>query len=201
MTEENIDTRRKLIVEGMKSMIVNGYDGIGLNGILSAAGVPKGSFYYFFRSKEDFAAAVLDAYERHYVELRELLLNDASQSPMQRLRNYFDEVERIHLAETPLGGCLYGVLGQTAAIRSDAFRNKLAKVFSTWETQLRGLIKEAQYAGEVDPAIDAQEAAAFLIDAYEGMLIRMKVDGDQNAFPRFKRFALGSLCTNVTTGP
>lgn len=193
MIEENIDSRKKLIIEGLKSMVVNGYDGIGINSILDGAGVPKGSFYYFFKSKEDFAAAVLEAYELHYVELREIILNDDSQSPMQRLTNYFDEVERIHLAETPLGGCLYGVLSQTAAMRSPVFRQKLASVFSRWETQLRGLIKEAQYAGEVDPAIDPQEAAAFLIDAYEGMLIRMKVDGDQNAFPRFRRFAIDSL--------
>jgi TetR/AcrR family transcriptional regulator, transcriptional repressor for nem operon len=198
MANKNNDTRRKLIREGLKSMIVNGYDGIGLNSILDAAGVPKGSFYYFFKSKEDFAEAVLDAYERHYVELRNAILDDLSLSPLQRLMNYFDEVERIHLAETPLGGCLYGVLGQTAAIHTPEFRAKLAGVFASWETQLEGLLKEAQSAGEVNPTINPKDAAAFLIDAYEGMLIRMKVGGDKNAFGRFKRFALGSLSMDTT---
>jgi TetR/AcrR family transcriptional repressor of nem operon len=197
-TKEN-DTRKKLIVEGLKSMIVNGYDGIGLNAILDASGVPKGSFYYFFKSKEDFAAAVLDAYEKHYIELRDLILNDITQSPLQRLRNYFDEVERIHLAETPLGGCLYGVLAQTAAIRTPEFRAKLARVFSRWETQLQDLLKAAQYAGEIDAGINTKDAAAFLIDAYEGTLVRMKVDGDRTAFSRFRHFALGSLSSRAGT--
>lgn len=196
MIKEN-DTRKKLVVEGLKSMIVNGYDGIGLNAILDASGVPKGSFYHFFKSKEDFAAAVLDAYERHYIELRNILLNDESQSPLHRLRNYFDEVERIHLAETPLGGCLYGVLAQTAAVRSPEFRAKLERVFSSWEAQLQGLLKEAQYAGEIDPGVDTREAAAFLIDAYEGTLVRMKVNDDKKAFTRFKHFAFGALSSRV----
>ena len=174
-------------------MIVNGFEGIGLNEVLHAAGVPKGSFYYFFKSKEEFAGAILEAYERKYGQLRTQFLSDTGHSPLQRLRNYFDEVERIHLLETPLGGCLYGVLSQTSATRSPAFRTRLARVFLNWETQLRVLLEEAQSIGEVDPSIDAKDAAAFLIDAYEGMLVRMKVDGDRSAFRRFRFFALNSL--------
>ena len=191
MTKES-NTRETLITEGLKSLIVSGYDGVGINTVLDGAGVPKGSFYYFFKSKEDFVVAVLDAYERHYVELRGLILGNGSLSPMQRLRDYFDEVERIHMAETPLGGCLYGVLAQTMQQRGPRFRARLAKAFAGWEAQLEGLLREAQALGEIDPRHDPKEAAAFLIDAYEGALIRMKVEGG-SAFGRFRHFALGSL--------
>lgn len=193
MSKKNNPTRQRLIAEGLKSMIVNGFDGIGLNAILDAAGVPKGSFYYFFKSKEEFAGAILDAYQQAYIDLRNDILGNVSNSPMQRLRNYFDAVERLHLSEKPLGGCLYGVLSQTAATRSPEFRARLAEVFLNWETQLRGLLEEAQASGEVNPRINAKDAAAFLIDAYEGLLVRMKADGDRNAFERFRVFALGSL--------
>ena len=186
-------TRASLIREGLKVMITNGYDGVGLGAILDAAGVPKGSFYHFFSSKEEFAGEVINAYDRHYIELRDELLGDRSQSPLQRLANYFDELERIHREETPLGGCLYGVLAQTVAVRSPAFRDKLAAVFATWNAQLKRLLDEAKAAGEVAPRLDTQDAAAFLIEAYEGALIRMKVDGDFAAFRRFRLFALGSL--------
>jgi TetR/AcrR family transcriptional regulator, transcriptional repressor for nem operon len=162
--------------------------------------VPKGSFYYFFKSKEDFAGAVVDAYARHYAELRETILDDKSRSPLQRLRDYFDELERIHLTEAPLGGCLYGVLAQTISIRSADFREKLAAAFAAWGTQLQLLLKEAQTAGEVDPKLDPKEAAAFLIEAYEGALIRMKVDGGSAAFDRFKRFALRALSAKAAVG-
>ncbi len=161
-----------------------------------SAGVPKGSFYYFFKSKEEFAGAVLDAYERQYFDTRHEILQDTSCTPLQRLRNYFDAVERVHLAEAPLGGCLYGVLSQTAAARSSEFKTRLARVFSNWEAQLRGLLEEAQAIGEVDPNLDAANAAAFLIDCYEGTLVRMKINGDRNAFRRFRRFALEPLGMN-----
>ena len=67
-----------------------------------------------------------------------------------------------------------------------------------WETQLRGLLEEAQALGEVDPDLDPKEAAAFLIDCYEGLLVRMKVDGDRTAFRRFRRHALEPLGITVT---
>src|SRR5262245_169300 len=118
MMEKNNPTRERLITEGLKSFVLKGFDGIGLNAILDAAGVPKGSFYYFFKSKEEFAGAVLDAYQRRYFEPRHKILTDTTCTPLQRLRNYFDELERLHLSEAPLGGCLYGVLSQTAAARS-----------------------------------------------------------------------------------
>jgi TetR/AcrR family transcriptional repressor of nem operon len=187
------DTRALLIDQGLKALLTNGYDGAGLGAILDAAAVPKGSFYYFFKSKEEFALAVLDAYERHYVALREAILGDRSQSPMRRLRDYFETLERIHLSETPLGGCLYGVLAQTVSARSPEFRAKLVAVFATWDMQLQQLVAEAQASGEIDQGLDPNEVAAFLIEAYEGALIRMKVDGGSAAFDRFRRFAIGSL--------
>ena len=49
---------------------------------------------------------------------------------------------------------------------------RLARVFLSWETQLRGLLEKAQAIGEVDPDLDAKEAAAFLIDCYQGLLVR-----------------------------
>jgi TetR/AcrR family transcriptional repressor of nem operon len=199
MIEKNSPTRERLIAEGLKALILQGFDGIGLNSILHSAGVPKGSFYYFFKSKEDFAGAVLDAYERHYIGMRNDLFKDASFSPLQRLRNYFDAVERLHLTEAPLAGCLFGVLSQTAAARSPEFRTRLVRVFSRWEAQLRALLEEGQVMGEVDPAVDTKETAAFLIDCYEGTLVRMKVDGDRNAFRRFRRLALEPLGLTAQT--
>ncbi|RUW27453.1 TetR family transcriptional regulator [Mesorhizobium sp. M4B.F.Ca.ET.215.01.1.1] len=195
MIEKNLATRERLVSEGLKALILNGFDGVGLNAILQSARVPKGSFYYFFKSKEEFAGAVLDAYERHYLDWRDEMFKDSSCSPLKRLRNYFDAVEAQHLAEVPLGGCLFGVLSQVAAARSPEFRARLASVFSRWEEQLCGLLEEAKAIGEVGPSVDVKDAAAFLIDCYEGMLVRMKVDGDRGSFDRFRRLALDPLAS------
>jgi len=182
-----------LIGEGLKALLANGYDGVGIGTVLTAAGVPKGSFYHFFRSKEDFACAVLDAYAERYAHLREDILADRKLPPLRRLRSYFEELERELASEEPLGGCLYGVLAQTMATRSEVLREKLARSFQSWEESLLHVLHEAQYAGELAPGVDAKEAAAFLIEAYEGALIRMKADGNLAAFDRFRRLALEPL--------
>jgi TetR/AcrR family transcriptional regulator, transcriptional repressor for nem operon len=187
------NTRKVLIGEGLKALLANGYDGVGIGPVLTAAGVPKGSFYHFFRSKEDFACAVLEAYADRYVRLREAILADTRQPPLRRLRWYFDELERELASQDPLGGCLYGVLAQTMATRSEAIREKLSQSFHVWEESLRQVLREAQEAGDLAPGLDAKDAAAFLIDAYEGALIRMKSDGSPAAFGRFKSFALEPL--------
>lgn len=85
------------------------------------------------------------------------------------------------------------MLAQTVAARSPEFRSRLGAVFSRWDAQFESVLIEAQGAGELDPDLDPKEAAAFLIEAYEGALIRMKVDGGPAAFARFRRFALDAL--------
>ncbi|WAH56046.1 TetR/AcrR family transcriptional regulator [Pseudomonas silvicola] len=195
MSKENHSTRARLIAEGLKSMVINGYDGIGLNAILDAAGVPKGSFYYFFKSKEAFASAVLDAYEAHYGHVRASHFGNTHVSPLQRLKGYFAEAGPLHLAEQPMGGCLYGVFGQLAPVRSPAFRQRLAEVFERWQAQIQAVLTDAQAAGEIGTHVNAAEAAAFLIEAYEGALIRMKVDGNNQAFERFMQFAFAALAS------
>ena len=79
------------------------------------------------------------------------------------------------------------------ATRSEALRDQLVRSFTAWEAGLRGVLREAQQAGDLAADLDVGAAAAFLIDAYEGALIRMKSDGSAAAFGRFKSFALGPL--------
>jgi TetR/AcrR family transcriptional regulator, transcriptional repressor for nem operon len=192
------NTKELLVEEGLKAFLRHGYDGVGIGPVLAAASVPKGSFYHFFKSKEDFSCAVLQAYAARYAHLREVILVDKSRSPARRLRSYFDTLERELASEVPLGGCLYGVLAQTMATRSTALREQLVKSFQAWEESLFRVLEEAHDSGELSSEIDAKAAAGFLIDAYEGALIRMKVDGAPAAFGRFKTFALEPLFSPKT---
>jgi TetR/AcrR family transcriptional repressor of nem operon len=66
-------------------------------------------------------------------------------------------------------------------------------VFSTWEAEIAELLDEAKSVGEVDSGLDTKEAAAFLIDSFEGMLVRLKVDCNRSALRRFQRMALEPL--------
>jgi TetR/AcrR family transcriptional repressor of nem operon len=185
------ETRARLIAHGLSAMLRHGYDGVGIGGILSSAGVPKGSFYHFFASKEAFALAVLDAYQAHYAAMRQAIFTDRTRPALDRLVAWLDALEHIHRAETPLGGCFYGVLAQTATVRTEGLRSRLAAVFALWQTELAQLLEDARETGETDPALDADETAALIIDCYEGMLVRAKTDPAalSAGFARLRRLA------------
>lgn len=186
-------TRKELIRAGLKALLAKGYDGVGIGPILAEAGVPKGSFYHFFPSKEAFACAVLDAYREHYRQTLAVLLTDTTQSPRERLDAYFTALEQELRGEQPLGGCLYGVLAQTLATRSPALRAALQRCFALWESNLRGVLREAEEADMLAPGVTADTAAAFLIEAYEGALVRMKAEDSFAPFERFKAYGLRRL--------
>jgi TetR/AcrR family transcriptional repressor of nem operon len=181
-----MDTKQVLLEEGLKALLISGYDGVSIEPVLAAADVPKGSFYHFFQSKDHFVRTVLKTYAARYARLRDLILADRTKPPLLRLRSYFDKLEQELASEVPLGGCLYGVLAQTMAAQ-------LVQSFQAWEESLFLVLQQAQKTGDLSPELDAKAAAAFLIDAYEGALIRMKSDGVTAAFNRFKTFALEPL--------
>lgn len=186
-------TRERLIDIGLRAMLEGGYDGVGIGPILAEAGVPKGSFYYFFQSKEAFACAVLETYSERYRERLVTLLTDGAKKPREPLENYFAALEGELRREGPFGGCLYGMLAQTLAARGDRLRIAVRECFATWQSRLGLVLGEAEAAGDLVAGVDPQEGAAFLIEAYEGALIRMKAEGNFEPFERFKSYALNRL--------
>jgi TetR/AcrR family transcriptional regulator, transcriptional repressor for nem operon len=166
-------------------MLTQGYDGAGIGPILQQAGVPKGSFYHHFASKDDFAAAVIETYAAHYEAMRAQRFADTALSPLARLSGHFEALAAEMADAFPHGGCLYGMLAQTAALRSPIIRETLLRAFQAWEAGLVRLLAEAQAAGEIAPGADLREIAVSVIDAYEGAIVRVKTEGDLAAFDRF----------------
>lgn len=83
-------TRDKIIASGIQAIISKSYNAVGLNEILAAAGVPKGSFYHFFKSKEDFGVAVVEHFAARAAEHLRTVLRESSRSPLARLRYWFE---------------------------------------------------------------------------------------------------------------
>ncbi len=174
-------------------MLEQGYEGTGLGPLLASVSVPKGSFYHFFGSKQEFAGAVLAAYSMQYRQQRQELFADAALGPLARIERHLVQVERDSVADAGVPGCLYGVLSQAAPSLGEELRAQLEGAFAAWEQDLAALIGEAQRAGEVDDALDPVEMAAHIVDSYEGAVIRARAGAGPAAFARFRKFALATL--------
>ncbi|MEM8831623.1 MAG: TetR family transcriptional regulator C-terminal domain-containing protein [Cyanobacteria bacterium P01_G01_bin.19] len=168
--------RDELIEVGKKIIARQGFKAASLNDILTAAGIPKGSFYYYFASKEDFGLAIVDDFAREYRDRFDNILGDSQHSPLTRLRNYF-ESKIADIAERGFtDGCLIGNLAQELSAQNELFRDRLSKVFAEWEHYFQQCLLAASAAGEISASGDRHaDLAKFILSGWEGAILQAKV--------------------------
>jgi len=168
--------REQLLCAGLALLHANGYSASGIQQIVDAAGVPKGSFYNYFDSKEAFCVEIIDLYfEQHLPELR-ALLRDPHRPPLDRLRGYFADRMGGFQSAGYLRGCLMGNLSLEMADQSELLRARLAAHFQTWSGLLAECIADAQKTGGVRCRLPAEVLAGFVLNSWEGALLRMRVE-------------------------
>jgi TetR/AcrR family transcriptional regulator, transcriptional repressor for nem operon len=167
------DKRKQLIQVGKQIIVQQGFKAASLNDILTTAGVPKGSFYYYFASKEDFGLAIIEDFAQKN-DLK-YLLKDQQFSPLTRLRNFFDlkiaEMENCQCTD----GCLIGNLAQELSAQNELFRDRLNRIFSDWEKYFAQCLQEAYEVGEIASDKNLVELAKFILSSWEGTVLQAKV--------------------------
>src|SRR5690242_13744946 len=179
--------RDSILDAGLKTMFRTGYHGTSVRDIVAAAGAPQGSFTNHFRSKEAFAAEVL---ERYFATVRGLVaqaLDDTSQTPRARLKRYLDIITGRLEGDGFTRGCLIGDLSLEASGSSEMLRVRLGQIFEEWREPFAACIAAAQAAGEIAADFEPQELAEFLLASWQGAMLRMKVERSPAALERFKK--------------
>ena len=169
-------TKEKIIEAGIELFLEKGYNGAGLQEILRAAKVPKGSFYHFFDSKEAFGREALLHYSQAFKPLLQQYLVDSRDKPLARLEAFFDAM--IHHFDQVVeckGGCLIGNFAQEMADTNERFREVIESVLSEWRGYFTTCLEEGQRIGEVSERIPADELAEVILNSWEGALLKMKV--------------------------
>ena len=185
--------RDQILKAGLPVMFRSGYHAASVRDICRAAGAPHGSFTNHFRSKEQFAAEVLERYFGYLKGLISDALEDQSLTPRQRLKRYLDVITDKLKRDRWTIGCLIGDFSLQATSHSKLLRQRLDKIFQEWRTLFASCIAAAQSAGEVDSQFDATELAEFLLASWEGAILRMKVERSPAALERFKTIAFETV--------
>ncbi|PXX92453.1 TetR family transcriptional regulator [Marinobacter vulgaris] len=181
------DTRNHIINTGADLIGQKGFGATGINAVLTTAGVPKGSFYHYFSSKNDFGLAVIDAFTQEYDARLDQILNDTSRPCVDRLHAYFNSGLETMASCEFTRGCLIGNLGQELAGQNETFRQRLDTVFKGWEKRFERCIEEARQAGDVDESVNPADVASFLLSGWEGAILRAKVLKSTEPMERFVR--------------
>ena len=191
----NPETRLRLLEKGGDLVSSRGFNATGVQEITAAAGVPKGSFYNYFDSKEAFAVAILTEYWDSVVAEYGAILSERDTPPLSRIARYFAGLAAFHQRRLYAVGCLIGNMALEVTPTSEEVRAKLAAIYREWSGALSACLREAQEAGDLAAGKEPNQLAAALIDAFEGAVMRAKVERSRASFDSFERFVLPSLLT------
>ncbi len=169
-------TREHLIKVGLELIRSSGYTATGINQILQAAEVPKGSFYHHFFTKDEFVMEVIRRYATGEQERAERLLGDTSVSPLKSLRRYFKDLIATYGRQggPMISGCLLGNLSLEVAGQNAEIRGLLKQAFDGWQSALADSIRAAIVKQELPKTAMADDLAALLVNGWEGAQVRAK---------------------------
>jgi TetR/AcrR family transcriptional regulator, transcriptional repressor for nem operon len=170
-------TKENLIEVGLRLIHTAGYTATGINQILEAADVPKGSFYHHFTTKDEFVMEVIRRYAAGEQERWEKLLDDSTLSPVKKLRRYFKDLMVTYGSRGgPIAGCLLGNLSLEVAGQNEEIRKLLRQAFDAWQNAIAQTVSEAIEKQELPKTSKANDLAALLVNGWEGAQVRAKTD-------------------------
>lgn len=182
------DARQAILLAGADLIHRQGFNHTGIKEILDVAGVPKGSFYFYFASKEDFGLALIDHFTQTMGERARSILFDADDPPLTRLARFFATLREKFSNWNCERGCPIGNLAQEMSDLSPAIRQRVCNAFSGMADMLAQVLDEAVTRGDLPADINPARTAAFIVDAWEGALLRMKAEKRIDPWLRFEEF-------------
>lgn len=181
-------TRERILQVGAEMIHRKGFNNTGIQEILNAVQVPKGSFYNYFKSKEDFGLQVIDHFDAHFSRLVNDILEDGSLSPLERIRKFLNWFTDFFRSKDYACGCPFGNLSQEMGDLSPAFRDRLKVAIDSMAQNFTKVLREAQIAGEISETLDPGETAYFIIASWQGALMRMKIVKGPAPLENHRRF-------------
>jgi TetR/AcrR family transcriptional repressor of nem operon len=183
------ETRRKLLDEGVDVFLRQGFHGAGLLAVLSRVGVPKGSFYNYFASKEAFGAEVVRHYAAEFDARLDAVAERSGKDAAGALRRFFRELTSEFARAGYGGGCLVGNLsGQLE--ESELCRAAMADALKGWAGRIAQVVARGQEQKSFRRDLGAEEIAAFVLDSWEGAVLRMKVERSDRPLRRWIELVL-----------
>jgi TetR/AcrR family transcriptional regulator, transcriptional repressor for nem operon len=186
-------TKFRILSEGARIIHQKGFNHTGIQEILDAAEVPKGSFYFYFKSKDDFGLQLIDFYTQFVDSMAESQLSSSENSPIERLKSFFRTMMSAAEEQGFRGGCPIGNLAQEMADQNEAFRTKVREAFRRMSDHIAQCLEEARELKQVRQSLDPRETADFILNSWEGALLRMKTENSLEPLLVFENMIFNGL--------
>ena len=176
MDAQNLPGTRQQILDIARGIIVGkGFAAVGLSEILAAAGVPKGSFYHWFRSKDQFGEALLDRHFEIYLQEVDASLNAPDRTAPERLLGFFGRWHAMQSGDDPQARCLVVKLSAEVCDLSEPMRAALERGTAQVLVRLAGCLAEGIAAGDLARCPDPADVAQQLYQQWLGATLLARV--------------------------
>ena len=179
------ELKEKLLDRGVALLMEQGYHGTGLQELVQSVGVPKGSFYNYFESKEAFSAEVVAYYIEPFIQQLDAHLRRDGVTADVALKGYFEEMIEETERRGFKGGCLLGNLIGEIGDTSELCQTSLRAAVHRYRDKLREGIARAQREGRFRRDMEARDMADFLVNVWQGALLRMKIERSVRPLTQF----------------
>lgn len=166
MNAKTQDTKQHILAVGYELVVTKGFTAVGLSELLKTADVPKGSFYHYFKSKEQFGETLIEEYFKSYIQRVDGLFSEPDLTSYDKLIGYFSRWLEIENGVCNANKCLVVKLSAEVADLSETMRIKLANGAERIIDQLANCIT----AGIEDGSILTADANALARQLYQQWL-------------------------------
>jgi TetR/AcrR family transcriptional repressor of nem operon len=182
--------REKIVAAAAERFHALGYNACGVQEIVDAAGVPKGSFYNYFKAKELLAQEVLNNY---WADAGLDILADKSVAPLERLRRHFQHIASRYRKFGFENGCLVPKFMHEVSDSTPLLRKDLRRQVAIWTALIAEAIREGQADRSISTSIDAETTARFLMQSWGGVTGAMRLAASRAPIDDFFSVAFGAL--------
>lgn len=189
------DMKERLTDAAMDLIWENSYGATSVDEICERAGAKKGSFYYFFKSKAELAAAALEAdWQKRKSDMDSIF--SPTVPPLQRFDRYFDFVhDRLADVQKKCGsilGCPLMSVGSEVSTQDEMLREKVQSILDRKIRYFESAIRDAHGQGLIE-APDAKAKAKGLFACYQGTLVQARIENNLELLRGFKQVAFDML--------
>lgn len=187
------NNKQNLLSIGIDMLSKKGYNATGVQELVNAAGIPKGSFYNYFESKEDFAVKVLEKYTKEEILFTEAIIHDKSRTPLQRIEKLIDErIQRV-IDSNFSKFCLVTSLGDEMSHVSSLIARSISNSISKLNSPVINCLTEAQHMGEIKLNLDVKQLGEFIENSWRGTIVSVKANKSPELLSSYKKFIMNNL--------
>ena len=181
-TSRNSSAKIHILNTAQRIVGAKGFASVGLNQILGAAGIPKGSFYYYFPSKEAFGKDLLEHYFERELRQVDAILSNSDRSARDRLIAYWRFFRANQEHDDADGKCLAVKLGAEVSDMSEDMRLALKIGTAAIVTRISRVLREGVADGSIAISGSANATAQTLYQLWMGASVIFKISHERGAF-------------------